>query len=409
MDSLIRQMIDFKRGRVEDLGFRVEWKRLGEVSNIYDSLHQTPEYSDTGYSMVRVADIKGGYVDLDKTLKVSSTTYTKFTKKYLPKKNDIVMSRVGSYGNVGLIPTDESVCMGQNTVVIQPLINYRFLYYILLSKDAQNFIERNVGGGNQKTLSLKSIKMIPIPIPPLEVQREIVRILDNFTELTAELTAELSARRKQYSYYRDRLFSFDKDEVEWKRLGEVSNIYDSLHQTPEYSDTGYSMVRVADIKGGYVDLDKTLKVSSTTYTKFTKKYLPKKNDIVMSRVGSYGNVGLIPTDESVCMGQNTVVIQPLINYRFLYYILLSKDAQNFIERNVGGGNQKTLSLKSIKMIPIPIPSLEKQKEIVAILDKFDTLTNSISEGLPHEIELRQKQYEYYRDLLLDFPKEKSCA
>ena len=197
--------------------------------------------------------------------------------------------------------------------------------------------------------------------------------------------------------------------VEWKKLGEVSNIYDSLHQTPEYSDTGYSMVRVADIKGGYVDLNKTLNVSSTTYTKFTKKYLPKKNDIVMSRVGSYGNVGLIPTDESVCMGQNTVVIQPLINYRFLYYILLSKDAQNFIERNVGGGNQKTLSLKSIKMIPIPIPPLEKQKEIVAILDKFDTLTNSISEGLPHEIELRQKQYAYYRDLLLDFPKEKSCA
>lgn len=104
------------------------------------------------------------------------------------------------------------------------------------------------------------------------------------------------------------------------------------------------------------------------------------------------------------MGQNTVVIHPLINKKFLYYVLSSEGVKSFIEKNVGGGSQKTLSLKSIKAIPIPIPSEDKQKHIVAILDKFDALTTSLTEGLPREIELRQQQYEYYRELLLSFPK-----
>lgn len=124
----------------------------------------------------------------------------------------------------------------------------------------------------------------------------------------------------------------------------------------------------------------------------------------MSRVGSYGNVGIIPLDNSACMGQNTVVIHPRINSSYLFYILSSNIGQNFIERNVGGGSQKTLSLKSIKAIPIPLVSEKEQFRIASILGKFDTLTNSISEGLPREIELRQKQYEYYRDLLFTFPK-----
>jgi type I restriction enzyme S subunit len=129
----------------------------------------------------------------------------------------------------------------------------------------------------------------------------------------------------------------------------------------------------------------------------------------MSRVGSYGNVGIIPTDDSACMGQNTVVIHPKINSQYLFHILVSNIGQSFIERNVGGGNQKTLSLKSIKAIPIPIVSEQEQDKITTILDKLDTLTNSISEGLPREIELRQKQYEYYRDLLLSFPNSKQVA
>jgi len=291
-------------------------------------------------------------------------------------------------------------------------LNTKFLYHYLC---IVNFIPYLSGGGRAKLTKGKMLEIsIPIPCPDnpvksLEIQAEIIRILDAFIELTTELTTELSARNKQYNYYRDQLLNFEEGKVEWKALGEISNIYDSLHQTPQYSETGLSMIRVTDIKGGLLNLDEALKVSNEVFEVFTKKYLPQKFDLVMSRVGSYGNVGIVPSDNAVCMGQNTVVIHPQINNKYLFYILLSNIVQSFIERNVGGGNQKTLSLKSIKAIPIPLVSEEEQERIANILDKFDTLTNSISEGLPREIELRQKQYEYYRDLLLSFPKPEVAA
>lgn len=286
----------------------------------------------------------------------------------------------------------------------------KYVYYWLNTLPSE-FAE---GDHKRQWISNYSQKKIPIPCPDnpeksLAIQSEIVRILDTFTALTAELTAELNMRKKQYNYYRDQLLSFKEGEVEWKALEEVSDIYDSLHQTPQYSKNGLSMIRVTDIKNGYIDLKNTLKVNDGIFSIFTKKYLPQKNDLVMSRVGSYGNVGIIPTDNSACMGQNTVVIHPHINNRYLFYILTSSIGQDFIEKNVGGGSQKTLSLKSIKSIPIPLTGESEQSKIVSILDKFDTLTNSITEGLPREIELRQKQYEYYRDLLFSFPKPETVS
>ncbi|HHC3063463.1 restriction endonuclease subunit S [Klebsiella pneumoniae] len=288
-------------------------------------------------------------------------------------------------------------------------INIRYMYHALLHM--KNDIHELCTFDGIPALNAGSLKKLLIPIPcpdnpekSLAIQSEIVRILDKFTAITAELTAELNMRKKQYNYYRDQLLSFKEGEVEWKALEEVSDIYDSLHQTPQYSKNGLSMIRVTDIKNGYIDLKNTLKVNDGIFSIFTKKYLPQKNDLVMSRVGSYGNVGIIPTDNSACMGQNTVVIHPHINNRYLFYILTSSIGQDFIEKNVGGGSQKTLSLKSIKSIPIPLTGESEQSKIVSILDKFDTLTTSISEGLPREIELRQKQYEYYRDLLFSFPK-----
>ena len=282
----------------------------------------------------------------------------------------------------------------------------KYVYYWLNTLPSE-FAE---GDHKRQWISNYSQKKIPIPCPDnpeksLAIQSEIVRILDKFSALTAEL----SMRKKQYNYYRDQLLSFKEGEVEWKALEEVSDIYDSLHQTPQYSKNGLSMIRVTDIKNGYIDLKNTLKVNDGIFSIFTKKYLPQKNDLVMSRVGSYGNVGIIPTDNSACMGQNTVVIHPHINNRYLFYILTSSIGQDFIEKNVGGGSQKTLSLKSIKSIPIPLTGESEQSKIVSILDKFDTLTTSISEGLPREIELRQKQYEYYRDLLFSFPRPETAS
>ena len=286
-------------------------------------------------------------------------------------------------------------------------IETKFVYYFLKQNELHF---QKIGSKMQMPqIATPDTDKFLIPIPPIELQKEIVKRLDILTELEATLEAtleaELTLRKKQYQYYRDFLLSENelaKVGFEWKRLGEVANVIDSLHQTPEYSETGFSMIRVTDIKGGMINLENTLKVNKDIFIEFTKRYVPQKDDIVMSRVGSYGNVGIVPCNDLVCLGQNTVILSPTINKKYLYYTLDTQFTRNFIEKNVGGGNQKTLSIKAINMIPIPIPPLDTQAKIVGILDKFDHLTSSITDGLPKEIELRRKQYEYYRELLLGF-------
>ncbi|EFO2370186.1 restriction endonuclease subunit S [Escherichia coli] len=398
-------------------GVEVEWKTLEDIS-IKISSGGPPktgvsEFYDGDIPWLRTQEVN--FCDIwDTEVKITESGVKNSSAKWIPKNCVIVAMYGATVGKIGInkIPmTTNQACA--NIQLNEEVAHYRYVFHFLCS---QYTYIKSLGTGSQTNINAQIVKNIKIPIPcpdnpekSLAIQSEIVRILDKFTELTAELTAELNMRKKQYNYYRDQLLSFKEGEVEWKALEEVSDIYDSLHQPPQYSKNGLSMIRVTDIKNGYIDLKNTLKVNDGIFSIFTKKYLPQKNDLVMSRVGSYGNVGIIPTDNSACMGQNTVVIHPHINNRYLFYILTSSIGQDFIEKNVGGGSQKTLSLKSIKSIPIPLTGESEQSKIVSILDKFDTLTNSITEGLPREIELRQKQYEYYRDLLFSFPKPETVS
>lgn len=148
-------------------------------------------------------------------------------------------------------------------------------------------------------------------------------------------------------------------------------------------------------------MDFTRKVNEEVFNQFVKKYRPQRNDIVVSRVGSYGNFALIPND-CCCIGQNVAIIHSKILPKFLYYILNSSKTKQWIDKNVKGASQKSFSLSDIKKIPIPNIAIEEQQRIVDILDRFDTLCNDLTAGLPAEIEARQKQYEYYRDKLLTF-------
>jgi len=164
---------------------------------------------------------------------------------------------------------------------------------------------------------------------------------------------------------------------EIKELQKISKVIDSAHITPEYSSNGFSMVRVKDIKSGFLDLKKSFKVSKKIYDEFTKNHKPRKNDIVMGRVGTYGIASFVYTDETFCLGQNTVVIHSPIS-RFIYYALNSKVVKNQIEENVVGSTQKTISLANIRKLLIAIPStpkeIEKIEKILFDLDlKISTL------------------------------------
>lgn len=283
-------------------------------------------------------------------------------------------------------------------------LNSRFLFHYLR---IVNFIPYLSGGGRAKLTKGKLIE-ISIPIPPIEIQKEIVRILDTFTELTTELTTELAARKKQYNFYRDQLLNFKGKEVEWKPLGVIGEVRMCKRILKEQtSDVG----EIPFYKIGTFGKDPDAYISKELFDEYKSKYnYPSIGEVLISASGTIGRAVIFDGREAYFQDSNIVWIenderQVLNKYLFYCYQVAKWEIAE-------GGTIQRLYNDNLKKTKIPIPypndtkkSIEEQKYIVAILDKFDTLTTSISEGLPKEIELRQKQYEYYRDMLLTFPKD----
>ncbi|WP_370387575.1 restriction endonuclease subunit S [Snodgrassella alvi] len=235
-----------------------------------------------------------------------------------------------------------------------------------------------------------------IPVPPFLIQTEIVRILDTFTELTAELTveltAELTARKKQYDYYRDKLLTFKEDEVEWKALGEVVNYEQPtkyLVKSTSYSDEFKTPVLTAGktfILGFTDEIDGIYEASETPVIIFDDFTTANKWVDFNFKAKSSAMKMISSTDESKYL------------LKYIYYWL------NTLFEIKANNNHKRQWISNFANKKVPIPPLKEQDRIVKILDKFEALTNSLTEGLPREIALRQRQYEYYRNLLLNFPK-----
>ena len=240
------------------------------------------------------------------------------------------------------------------------------------------------------------------PKKSLEIQAEIVRILDAMTAHTAELTAELTARKKQYNYYRDKLLSFEDGEVEWKELGEICRFINGrAYKQPELLDSGkYPVLRVGNFftNGNWYYSD--LELDPDKYC--------DKGDLLYAWSASFGP--RIWEGEKVIYHYHIWKILPdlnLVSKKYLYY-LLAWDTEALKAESGTGSTMMHIGKGSIEKRLVPVPSLKKQAQIVSLLDKFDALTASITEGLPREIELRQKQYAYYRDLLLSFPQAQTA-
>lgn len=306
------------------------------------------------------------------------------------------------------------------TIKKPQLVSIRFLYHLLL--EFQPEIQALCTYDGIPALNASNLKdlLIPIPCPDnpkksLEIQAEIVRILDTFTELTAELTTELTTRKKQYNHYRDQLLNFEEGMVEWKALGEVCDFKNGFaFKSNLFKDTGLPIVRITNINGSGVDMEDVKYFEPSDYKENTQSYAIDSGDILIAMSGATtGKIGCFNSNRTAYLNQRVGKFIPksnALNNRYLYHFLLSKTDAIYVL--AGGGAQPNLSSKALmEKILIPIPyandstkSTAEQKRIANILDKLDTLTNSITEGLPREIELRQKQYEYYRDLLLKFPK-----
>lgn len=282
----------------------------------------------------------------------------------------------------------------------------RYLYHYIQTIDVSPLIH-----GNIPKLTGGDFKALQIPVPPLPVQREIVRILDNFTELTAELTTELTARKKQYAYYRDKLLTFENF-TEWRTLDDVIvslntglNPRQFFKLNPDDAHNYYVTIR--EIQNGTIVVsDKTDRINDDALRLCNNRSNLEVGDVLFSGTGTIGETAVIsepPTNWNIKEG--IYVIKPrkeVLHPRYLMYILRTDALRSAIFKKVAGGTVKSIPMAEMRNLRVPVPSLKIQKRLVEVLDNFDSICTDLSSGLPAEIEARQKQYEYYRDKLLTF-------
>ena len=326
---------------------------------------------------------------------------TGFYDEYNNEGNKILISARGA--NAGFINKIESRYWAGNScysidIKDKGSINWLYVYYYLKNNEKSLLGQQQTG--SIPAISKKQIESFKIPVPPLEVQCEIVHILDDFTLLSAELSAELKARKNQYNYYRDKEMLNAKNVVKYK-LNEIAKIYDGTHQTPKYTDSGIDFISVENIKDIY---NSKKYISVEDYNKY--KIKPKLNDIFMTRIGTIGKCTVFNKQKDLAYYVSLALIRPnndIVDSYYLKYLIESIiGIKELRKRTLVNAVPIKINKDDIGKLVLPIPPLEEQKRIVNILDRFDKLCNNISEGLPDEIEARQKQYEYYRDKLLTF-------
>ncbi|WP_302279668.1 restriction endonuclease subunit S [Brachyspira pilosicoli] len=292
-------------------------------------------------------------------------------------------------------------------------LDNKFLYYVLINK--LDLISSFYRGAGIKHPDMSRVLDIIIPLPPIEVQKEIVRILDIFTKYQDLLNRELELRKKQYEYYRDKLLTFTEgtqscgDEVEKIQLKDLfytKNGYTPSKSNPEFWDSkDVSWFRMEDIRENGRILNEA--IQKVSFSAIKGNVFPK-NSIIVSTSATIGEHALI-TCESLANQRFTYLIlkdeyKNKFNIFFLFYYCYK--LKEYCLNCLNQGNFASVDMTKFNKFEFPIISLKEQERIVKILDQFDTLCNDITRGLPAEIELRKKQYEYYRDKLLTFKEKK---
>lgn len=385
-------------------GVEVEWIALGEVAEIKRGTSITKRNAIDG----NIPVIAGGR---------TAAYYHNVSNR---EGQTIVIAGSGAYA--GFVSWWDQPIFVSDAFTVKPrgLLLARYCYHFLMNMQ-QQLHEFKSGGGVPHVYprDVASVK-IPIPCPEnpnksLEIQGGIVRILDIFTSLTAELTAELTARKKQYNYYRDHLLCFEKVKVEWKTLAEIGEFIRGKRFTKaDYAEDGISAIHYGEIYTQY-GVWTSHALSKVRFDMADSLRYAKPGDVIIAGVGeTVDDVGKAVAwigNEKVAIHDDSYAFRHSMNPKFISYVMQTAVFTDEKAKHVSRGKVNRLLINGIEKVRIPIPypddtekSLTEQARIVAILDKFDALTDSISEGLPREIALRQKQYEYYRDLLLSFSK-----
>lgn len=320
----------------------------------------------------------------------------------------VLLPRKGSISNVFYV--DEpfwNVDTIYYTEIDETKIMSRFFYHVMCHEHIEKL---NTSNAARPALTREVLNKIKIPVPPLEVQREIVRILDTFAETTKELAeklnAELIARRKQYEYYRDLLFS-NIDDNYFKTIRDiVKDSFWIMPKTPRYiKEIGIPYITSKNLHNGNIDFENIKYITKDDYLSISKSRPLQENDILISMIGTLGEIAIIKKEMLPFYGQNMFLLrlnETKILNRYFYLFFNTDNIKNSLMVIKNRSSQGYLKAEQITNIPIPVPPLSEQRRIVSILDRFDALCHDISAGLPAEIAARKKQYEYYRDKLLTF-------
>lgn len=395
----------------------VEFVKLGKVCELragWGFPTKEQGLKEGKYPFYKVADMNNSTMFMSSANNyISEETSRKLRCKPAPK-GTIIFPKIGATmaTNKKRILTQEA-CYDNNVMgLIAHSINAKFLYYLLSQVELLSFTN---GFGAVPSLDRKKIENYEIPLPPIEVQTEIVRILDKFTSLEAELEAELDCRKRQYEYYRDKLLSFDNvggQEVEWKKMSEVGTfIRGKRFVRTDIVEEGIPCIHYGDIYT-YYGLTATKAKTYLKPEKAEKMKFASKNDVVIVGAGENNmdiGVGVAwLSDEKVAIHDACYIFKSKMNPRFVSHYLRGSNYHLQIKKYVCEGKICSISSKSIGRSLIPVPSLQEQERIATILDRFESMTTSLQSGLPAEIAARRQQYEHYRDKLLTF-KRKGAA
>ena len=411
-------------------GEKVQWKPLGEISSMYGGLtgKNKTDFEEGNASYITYKNIFDNIeIDFSKLEKVKISSSEKQNKV---KYGDILFTGSSETAEEAGMSSTITINIEEDIYLNSFSFGVRFdedvellpefTKYLFRSYFMRKSISKTASGVTRFNISKERFKKIPIPIPPLSVQQEIVRILDKFTQLEAELEAELDCRKRQYEYYRNALLSFDdlenrggynsliNNKIQYKTLGEVGTfIRGNGLQKKDLIESGVPAIHYGQIYTHYgVSTEQTISfVSSETAEKLKKV---DYGDVIITNTSEnledVGKAVAYYVKEQGVTGGHATIFKPSekIIGKYLVYYTQTIEFSNQKRTYAKGTKVIDVSANDLAKISIPLPPIEEQERIVAILDKFDTLVNSISEGLPKEIQQRRQQYEYYREQLLTF-------
>ena len=394
----------------------VEYRPLGEIADVtsgyvFPVKYQGNEKSaEDNIPFYKVSDMNlpGNEMFMTSSNNYVSAESAEEMRASLAQPESIIFPKIGAAiaTNKKRILTEKSI-VDNNVMAVtaRSVINSKFLYYVLSGFDLMSW---SMGAGAVPSIKKSVVVKHEVPVPPMEVQEAIVEILDKFTNLEAELEAELEARTLQYEYYRDSLF----EAIDYPRvpLGSFAQLVrGSGMPKTDFSESGVGAIHYGQIytKFGTATAEVIVHVPEE---KAKKLAVVNPGDVIVANTSENLEdvckaVAWVGDSDIVTGGHATVIKAPEQNAKFISYYMATGQFNKDKRRHAFGTKVIDVAPKNLAKIEFPLPSLEEQQRIVDILDRFDALTSSLSEGLPAELAARRSQYEYYRDQLLTFPRK----